>query len=75
MSKRKEYVSLPEEPTTLSAPSSQLPAGGAYDARRLLDAKKPVAPHVVSGAAPVNEGELALDIAMGRRSFERDPDA
>jgi hypothetical protein len=64
------YAPLPKERDTLSGPTQFV---GAYDGKALFDRQKPVPGNVVNkhdgGSTPANDGERALDIAMGRRSF------
>jgi hypothetical protein len=74
-SDQRDYAPLPKERDTLSGPTQ---FSGAYDAKALFEKRKPVPANVVNqhsgGPAPANDGERALDIAMGRRSFARDDD-
>jgi hypothetical protein len=79
-SEDRTYAPLKRERDTLSAQ----PAPGAYDGKALYDSKKPVPANVMTkhdGATPpialepLNDGERALDVSVGRKSFERDEEA
>jgi hypothetical protein len=75
----RSYEPLKRERDTLSAQ----PAPGAYDGKALYESKKQVPAHVVTrhdGATPpialepLNDGERALDVSVGRRSYVREGD-
>jgi hypothetical protein len=74
-SDQRDYARLPKEHDTLSGPTQ---FSGAYDGRSLFK-DKPVPPNVVTRhageAVAPNDGERALDVSVGRRSFERDEEA
>jgi hypothetical protein len=71
----RSYAPLPPERDSISGPTQQ---AGAFDARKLFAKQKPVPSNVVNkhdgSPYPGNDGEKAVDLSMGRRSFRQPGD-